>query len=64
MFMVHYPYPKDRRVLVGLRTWEFVYDDPAKDDGSVIPAPSNMLYVHHLAGSGKDMLLWSHVFLH
>lgn len=50
LFILQYPYPKDRRVVVGLRTWEFVQDVPGADDGSVIPVPINQLYVHHLSG--------------
>lgn len=47
LFVMHYPYPKDRRVLVGLRTWEFVMDTP---EGGIEPVPINQLYVHHLSG--------------
>jgi len=57
LFMIHYPYPKDQRVVVGQRTWEFVYEDPSVGDGDgekrLIPAPSNQLYVHHMAATGK-----------
>lgn len=48
LFVMHYPYPKDRRVVVGLRTWEFVQDVPGSDE--VLPVPINQLYVHHLSG--------------
>lgn len=52
--MLHYPYPKDRRVVVGQRTWEFVSGDPVRDNsgglGGVTPVPINQLYVHHLSG--------------
>ncbi|KAL3942896.1 MAG: hypothetical protein SGARI_000109 [Bacillariaceae sp.] len=51
LFIMHYPYPKDKRVLIGLRTWEFV-QDVASEDGemAVEPVPINQLYVHHLSG--------------
>lgn len=49
LFVMQYPYPKDRRVLVGLRTWEFVADVPGTD-GQVEAVPINQLYVHHLSG--------------
>jgi hypothetical protein len=32
LFILHYPYPKDKRVLVGLRTWEFVQDVQAEGE--------------------------------
>ena len=48
LYILQYPYPTDRRVVVGLRTWEFVQDDPVND--GVIPVPINQLYVHHLSG--------------
>lgn len=51
LFMLHYPYPKDRRVAVGLRTWEFVADIPGGEPGiDIEPVPINQLYVHHLSG--------------
>jgi len=50
LFILHYPYPKDRRVVVGLRTWEFVQDVPGAPFGTVEPVPVNQLYVHHLSG--------------
>lgn len=50
LFVMQYPYPKDRRVLVGLRTWEFVADIPGSANGEVEPVPINQLYVHHLTG--------------
>ena len=46
---MHYPYPNDRRVKVGLRTWEFVADVP-DGSGTVNAVPINQLYVHHLSG--------------
>lgn len=49
---MHYPYPGDRRVVVGTRTWEFVSSDPV--DGTmegVVPVPVNEMYIHHLSGS-------------
>lgn len=46
---LHYPYPTDRRVKVGLRTWEFVADIP-DGSGDVVTVPINQLYIHHLAG--------------
>ena len=50
--IMHYPYPKDRRVVVGTRTWEFVEGDPILNSGGmgVIPVPVNQLYIHHLQG--------------
>ena len=50
--IMHYPYPKDRRVVVGTRTWEFVEGDPIPNSGGmgVIPVPVNQLYIHHLQG--------------
>ena len=50
LFILHYPYPTDRRVVVGQRTWEFVQDVPGATDGSVDFVPVNQLYVHHLSG--------------
>mmetsp|Transcript_32533 Transcript_32533/g.79238 ORF Transcript_32533/g.79238 Transcript_32533/m.79238 type:complete len:860 (+) Transcript_32533:198-2777(+) len=50
LFVMQYPYPKDRRVLVGLRTWEFVADIPGSTGQVVEPVPINQLYVHHLSG--------------
>ena len=42
LFILHYPYPKDKRVLVGLRTWEFVQDVQAEgDEIRVEPVPIN-----------------------
>ena len=49
--IMHYPYPKDRRVVVGERTWEFVEGDPTPGTlEGVKPVPINQLYVHHLSG--------------
>lgn len=48
LFVMHYPYPRDHRVAIGQRTFEFVYDNV--DGEGVIPAPVNQLYVHHLSG--------------
>lgn len=56
--MLHYPYPTDRRVVVGQRTWEFVSGDPTPPGGAgsgggfggVTPVPINQMYVHHLSG--------------
>merc|ERR1712232_402025 len=59
MNFLHYPYPMDRRVVVGQRTWEFVSGDPVileGEDGGIVeitgvePVPINQLYVHHLTG--------------
>ena len=50
LFVMQYPYPTDRRVLVGLRTWEFVADVPDSTTGEVEAVPINQLYVHHLTG--------------
>ncbi|KAL3921929.1 MAG: hypothetical protein SGARI_006569, partial [Bacillariaceae sp.] len=61
LFILHYPYPKDKRVLVGLRTWEFVQDVQAEgEEVRVEPLKlsqrfssssiSKELYVHHLSG--------------
>lgn len=48
----HLPYPRDRRVVPGVRTWEFVEGDPLGPDGrGTKPVPTNRLYVHHLAGN-------------
>jgi hypothetical protein len=50
--ILHYPFPKDRRVRNGLRIWEFVKGDPGKDGFSgLTPVPQNQLYVHHLSGT-------------
>eukprot|EP00808_Paulinella_micropora_P018126 g22576.t1 len=46
--ILHYPYPTDRRVAAGLRTWEFVEQDPS--GGGVRPVNVNQLYIHHLSG--------------
>mmetsp|Transcript_32797 Transcript_32797/g.96678 ORF Transcript_32797/g.96678 Transcript_32797/m.96678 type:complete len:894 (-) Transcript_32797:282-2963(-) len=49
--IMHYPYPKDHRVVVGERTWEFVEGDPKpRTLEGVKPVPINQLYVHHLSG--------------
>ena len=50
--ILHYPYPTDRRVVVGTRTWEFVSGDPIPNSGGrgVVPVPVNQLYIHHLSG--------------
>jgi len=49
--IMHYPYPTDRRVVVGTRTWEFVSGDPIPGTvEGVEPVPINQLYVHHLSG--------------
>lgn len=50
--LLHYPFPRDHRVVSGERTWEFVQGDP-EDDGisGVTPVPVNQLYIHHLAGN-------------
>jgi len=49
---MHYPYPTDRRVVVGTNTWEFVQGDPIPNSNGqgVTPVPVNQLYVHHLSG--------------
>eukprot|EP00931_Biecheleriopsis_adriatica_P005247 TRINITY_DN10677_c0_g1_i1.p1 TRINITY_DN10677_c0_g1~~TRINITY_DN10677_c0_g1_i1.p1 ORF type:complete len:800 (-),score=118.75 TRINITY_DN10677_c0_g1_i1:7-2406(-) len=46
--LMYYPFPTDRRVLVGLRTWEFVTKTA---DEEIVPVPVNQLYVHHLSGN-------------
>eukprot|EP00587_Corethron_hystrix_P002411 CAMPEP_0113327968 /NCGR_PEP_ID=MMETSP0010_2-20120614/19684_1 /TAXON_ID=216773 ORGANISM="Corethron hystrix, Strain 308" /NCGR_SAMPLE_ID=MMETSP0010_2 /ASSEMBLY_ACC=CAM_ASM_000155 /LENGTH=607 /DNA_ID=CAMNT_0000189095 /DNA_START=28 /DNA_END=1851 /DNA_ORIENTATION=+ /assembly_acc=CAM_ASM_000155 len=46
-FVLNYPFPKDRRVLIGTRMWEFVQGD--LDD--LRPVEINQLYIHHIAGS-------------
>lgn len=48
LFILHYPYPTDQRVAVGLRMWEFV--QPSPDGEGYLPVPVNQLYVHHLSG--------------
>jgi len=50
LFTLQYPYPRDHRVVVGQRSWEFVQDVPGATDGSIEPVPVNQLYVHHLSG--------------
>jgi len=45
--LLHFPFPTDRRVLMGLRTWEFVQGD--LDD--LQPVELKQLYIHHIAGS-------------
>jgi len=45
---VHFPYPIDRRVLLGNRVWEFVDDNGS---GTLTPVNVNQLYVHHFLGS-------------
>jgi hypothetical protein len=50
LYVLQYPYPTDRRVVVGLRTWEFVRDNVTDPEGDVIPVPINELYIHHLSG--------------
>lgn len=48
---MHYPYPTDRRVVVGERTWEFVSGNLVEGTlEGVEPVPVNQLYVHHLSG--------------
>jgi len=42
-----FPFPTDRRVLLGDRTWEFVQGDI----GALVPVNVNQLYIHHIAGS-------------
>lgn len=44
LFVLHYPYPKDKRVKVGLRTWEFVQDIPDSENGDVAEVPINRKY--------------------
>jgi len=44
--IMHYPFPKDHRVIVGHRTWEFVQGDI----GDLQPVNVNQLYVHHILG--------------
>jgi len=46
---VYYPYPTDRRVIVGDRIWEFVEGDP-EQDGGLNPVNINQLYIHHTLG--------------
>jgi len=50
--IMHYPFPKDRRVRNGLRVWEFVEGDPEEDGFSgLTPSALNRLYIHHLSGA-------------
>lgn len=45
--ILNFPFPTDRRVLLGSRTWEFVQGDLE----SLEPVNVNQLYIHHIAGS-------------
>eukprot|EP00586_Coscinodiscus_wailesii_P006398 CAMPEP_0172490104 /NCGR_PEP_ID=MMETSP1066-20121228/20448_1 /TAXON_ID=671091 /ORGANISM="Coscinodiscus wailesii, Strain CCMP2513" /LENGTH=778 /DNA_ID=CAMNT_0013258417 /DNA_START=99 /DNA_END=2435 /DNA_ORIENTATION=- len=45
--LLHFPFPLDRRVLLGTRMWEFVQGDL----DNLKPVHVNQLYVHHIAGS-------------
>mmetsp|Transcript_9242 Transcript_9242/g.13475 ORF Transcript_9242/g.13475 Transcript_9242/m.13475 type:complete len:782 (-) Transcript_9242:237-2582(-) len=45
--LLHFPFPTDRRVLIGTRVWEFVQGDI----GALEPVYVNQLYIHHIAGS-------------
>ena len=47
---VHFPYPKDRRVLLGTRVWDIVEGDPDEDMGGLRSVNVNQLYVHHFLG--------------
>jgi len=47
--VLSFPFPTDRRVLLGDRTWEFVQGDPKL--GPLDPVEVNQLYIHHIAGS-------------
>jgi len=49
LFVLQYPFPRDHRVAIGQRTFEFVHDNI--DGEGVIPVPVNQLYVHHLSGN-------------
>lgn len=42
--VLHYPYPTDRRVVMGTRIWEFVQNQ------ELTPVHVNQLYVHHILG--------------
>jgi hypothetical protein len=56
LFLLHYPYPTDRRVALGLRMWEFVADNSTDTESTpstgsnLQPVPINQLYIHHLSG--------------
>lgn len=45
--VLSFPFPTDRRVLLGTRIWEFVQGDI----GALSPVYVNQLYIHHIAGS-------------
>jgi hypothetical protein len=42
--IVHYPFPRDHRVILGTRMWEFVQGP------ELAPVYVNQLYVHHMLG--------------
>ena len=44
---VHFPYPKDRCVLLGTCVWDIVEGDPDEDMGGLRSVNVNQLYVHH-----------------
>ena len=45
---MHYPFPIDRRVVVGTRTWEFVSGDPIPNSGGlgVEPVSVNQVIIY------------------
>lgn len=45
--VLNFPFPTDRRVLLGTRMWEFVQGDL----DNLQPVEINQLYIHHIAGS-------------
>jgi len=47
---VHFPFPVDRRVLLGDRAFEFVAGDPDDDMAGLQSVSVNQLYVHHILG--------------
>lgn len=45
--VLRYPFPTDRRVVLGRRVWEFLQGD---DKENLQPVYVNQLYVHHITG--------------
>ncbi|CAB9526116.1 Warthog protein [Seminavis robusta] len=48
LFLMYYPFPRDTRVALGQRNFEFV---TGSFEEGIVPVPVNQLYVHHLSGN-------------
>lgn len=48
LFLMYYPFPRDTRVALGQRSFEFV---TGGFEEGIVPIPVNQLYVHHLSGN-------------